>query len=194
MNMKNKGLTIMYKDTSSFAFGHFSAESMVKTDPQVSPTSSIPLPTQIASYLDRLGLTPAQRKFVESGIRDGMANKTSGVNETSKTSKIGQTGQVSNDADIPLFALMESALGALSDGEALSTRLILALPSTASHTRPDRWLRKQVVPAISRSPMASRPFVRSQRMMFGLLVASVKKWISKGFAHREPAPGQYYFP
>jgi hypothetical protein len=172
----------MFKDTDSFASGIVSLKisngchERVAIDTlfagELQATDVHALSPLMVNYLDRLNLTTEQRSFVESSMHaDALAGST-----------------------LPVFAALESALGALSDGDALNTRLILSVPSAASHDRPDRWLRNQVAPKINRASMASRYFVRSPKDVWSLFTANIKKITSGLYTHRKTATGQYYFP
>ncbi|AEM46338.1 MAG: hypothetical protein ACYCY2_13745 [Acidithiobacillus ferriphilus] len=101
------------------------------------PHTTTPALTQ--RYLDHLALTPAQRYWVEEEITQVPSGAGNGK----------------------AFIALQAALGSLAEGDELHARLTLSLPATRHAEYPAAWLRRQQVPVIRRSSMASKPFLRS---------------------------------
>ncbi|MBU2759625.1 hypothetical protein [Acidithiobacillus sulfurivorans] len=132
----------MYRSPDNFDSLHPIRPS---NDPSIHP---VRLPTAVTHYLDRLELSSEQRKWIESQVIRGLQTQVGQRNEISPT----------------WFALMQTAIGALAeDGDELNTRLAIALPATSAQNHPARWFKKQQSPALLRSSMASKRFVRKIR-------------------------------
>lgn len=109
---------------------------------------TIGLPTAAKHYLDRLGLSFEQRKWIESQVIIGIQAQASQRHKISP----------------PWFTIMQTAVGTLAeDGDELNARLATTLPATSAQNHPARWLKRQQTPALMRSPMASKRFVRKIR-------------------------------
>ncbi|MGC9208033.1 hypothetical protein [Acidithiobacillus sp.] len=114
-------------------------------DPSIHP---VRVPTAATHYLDRLELSSEQRKWVESQVVRGLQ------------AQVGQR----NEIRPAWFALMQTAIGALAeDSDELNARLATASPAARAQNHPARWFEQQQSPAILRSSMASKRFVRKIR-------------------------------
>jgi hypothetical protein len=96
-------------------------------------------PALTQRYLDHLALTPAQRRWVEEEITQAPSGAGNGN----------------------AFIALQAALGSLAEGDELHARLALSLPATRHAEYPAAWLRRQQIPVMHRSSMASKPFLRS---------------------------------
>lgn len=108
-------------------------------------SASMSLPTAAHHYLNRLGLAPVQRRWIEQQPVQSLKE------EAARSTRYGT----------PWFALTQSFLAVLADGDELQARLAVALPASCHATNPAHWLRRQMVPPIARSTMASKPFLKS---------------------------------
>ncbi|MBU2739677.1 hypothetical protein [Acidithiobacillus concretivorus] len=132
----------MYRSPDNFDSLHPIRPS---NDPSIHP---VRLPTAATHYLDRLELSSEQRKWIESQVIRGLQAQAGKINAINPT----------------WFVLMQTAIGALAeDGDELNTRLATALPATSAQNHPACWFERQQSPAILRSSMASKRFVRKIR-------------------------------
>ncbi|MBU2837425.1 hypothetical protein HF673_17170 [Acidithiobacillus thiooxidans] len=132
----------MYRSPDNFDILHPVRPS---NDPS---TDTVRLPIAATHYLDKLGLSSAQRNWVESQVITGLHAQAGRINGISPT----------------WFALMQTAIGALAeDGDELNARLATASPAARAQNHPARWFEQQQSPAILRSSMASKRFVRKIR-------------------------------
>ncbi|MBE7562672.1 hypothetical protein H7F10_06850 [Acidithiobacillus sp. HP-6] len=132
----------MYRSPDSFDILHPVRPS---NDPS---TDTVRLPIAATHYLDKLGLSSAQRNWVESQVVRGLQ------------AQVGQRNEISP----AWFALMQTAIGALAeDSDELNARLATASPAARAQNHPARWFKKQQFPALLRSSMASKRFVRKIR-------------------------------
>ncbi|MFA7496936.1 MAG: hypothetical protein WCY67_11605 [Acidithiobacillus sp.] len=105
------------------------------------------LPTEAENYLNRLGLTPAQRAWVEQQLLTNRMEETSNLAGGKKH----------------WFAPMQYALAVLGNGDELNARLSTALPASRRSHNPSYWFRQQLAPPITRKSMWSKPFLRTYK-------------------------------